>query len=149
MDAEQLNFLSRRFPEYALMTDFLFLVNIISFKTFQSSSRLEILTGFSEVIYLLTFAWLSIWDVLFRGFTSPTLLYHRLTHVVYMFSSEKCSPEDESHLSMQGLWVPEGEDVKIPVAIKVLREATLQKANKEILDVSFFFNYNKLQDDKL
>lgn len=39
---------------------------------------------------------------------------------------------------MQGLWVPEGEDVKIPVAIKVLREATLQKANKEILDVSFY-----------
>lgn len=37
---------------------------------------------------------------------------------------------------MQGLWVPEGEDVKIPVAIKVLREATSPKANKEILDVS-------------
>lgn len=36
---------------------------------------------------------------------------------------------------MQGLWVPEGEDVKIPVAIKVLREATSPKANKEILDV--------------
>lgn len=35
----------------------------------------------------------------------------------------------------QGLWVPEGEDVKIPVAIKVLREATSPKANKEILDV--------------
>lgn len=39
-------------------------------------------------------------------------------------------------MSIQGLWVPEGEDVKIPVAIKVLREATLPKANKEILDVS-------------
>lgn len=40
-------------------------------------------------------------------------------------------------MSIQGLWVPEGEDVKIPVAIKVLREATSPKANKEILDVSF------------
>lgn len=38
-------------------------------------------------------------------------------------------------VSIQGLWVPEGEDVKIPVAIKVLREATSPKANKEILDV--------------
>ena len=39
-------------------------------------------------------------------------------------------------VSLQGLWVPEGEDVKIPVAIKVLREATSPKANKDILDVS-------------
>ncbi|XP_062844135.1 epidermal growth factor receptor [Trichomycterus rosablanca] len=37
----------------------------------------------------------------------------------------------------KGLWVPEGEDVKIPVAIKVLREATSQKANKEILDEAY------------
>ncbi|XP_072296981.1 epidermal growth factor receptor [Eucyclogobius newberryi] len=37
----------------------------------------------------------------------------------------------------KGLWVPEGEDVKIPVAIKVLREATSPKANKEILDEAF------------
>lgn len=37
----------------------------------------------------------------------------------------------------QGLWIPEGEKVKIPVAIKELREATSPKANKEILDVSF------------
>uniref|UniRef100_A0A3B5ARF5 Receptor protein-tyrosine kinase n=1 Tax=Stegastes partitus TaxID=144197 RepID=A0A3B5ARF5_9TELE len=35
----------------------------------------------------------------------------------------------------KGLWIPEGENVKIPVAIKVLREATSPKANKEILDV--------------
>lgn len=41
---------------------------------------------------------------------------------------------------MQGLWVPEGEDVKIPVAIKVLREATSPKANKEILDVRTLFH---------
>ncbi|TNN27515.1 Tyrosine-protein kinase transforming protein erbB [Liparis tanakae] len=40
----------------------------------------------------------------------------------------------------KGLWVPEGEDVKIPVAIKVLREATSPKANKEILDVRFVFS---------
>lgn len=40
---------------------------------------------------------------------------------------------------MQGLWVPEGEDVKIPVAIKVLREATSPKANKDILDVGSLF----------
>uniref|UniRef100_A0A668AWW5 Receptor protein-tyrosine kinase n=1 Tax=Myripristis murdjan TaxID=586833 RepID=A0A668AWW5_9TELE len=37
----------------------------------------------------------------------------------------------------KGLWVPEGEDVKIPVAIKVLREATSSKANKEILDEAY------------
>uniref|UniRef100_A0A8C4H575 Receptor protein-tyrosine kinase n=1 Tax=Dicentrarchus labrax TaxID=13489 RepID=A0A8C4H575_DICLA len=37
----------------------------------------------------------------------------------------------------KGLWVPEGEDVKIPVAIKVLREATSRKANKEILDEAY------------
>lgn len=43
-------------------------------------------------------------------------------------------------LNMQGLWVPEGEDVKIPVAIKVLREATLPRANKEILDVSLLIH---------
>ncbi|XP_034496386.1 epidermal growth factor receptor [Ailuropoda melanoleuca] len=34
----------------------------------------------------------------------------------------------------KGLWIPEGEKVKIPVAIKELREATSPKANKEILD---------------
>lgn len=36
----------------------------------------------------------------------------------------------------QGIWIPDGENVKIPVAIKVLRENTSPKANKEILDVS-------------
>lgn len=40
-----------------------------------------------------------------------------------------CSPQ-------QGIWIPDGESVKIPVAIKVLRENTSPKANKEILDVS-------------
>lgn len=34
------------------------------------------------------------------------------------------------------MWAPDGENVKIPVAIKVLRENTSPKANKEILDVS-------------
>lgn len=65
----------------------------------------------------------------------------RESQAVYMFWSDDCSYEDDLNLFTQGLWVPEGEDVKIPVAIKVLREATLQKANKEILDVSccFFF----------
>lgn len=37
----------------------------------------------------------------------------------------------------KGLWVPEGESVKIPVAIKVLREATSPKANKEIMDEAY------------
>ncbi|KAJ8012241.1 hypothetical protein DPEC_G00066640, partial [Dallia pectoralis] len=37
----------------------------------------------------------------------------------------------------KGLWVPEEENVKIPVAIKVLREATAHKANKEILDEAY------------
>lgn len=43
---------------------------------------------------------------------------------------------------IQGLWVPEGEDVKISVAIKVLREATSPKANREILDVSYITLYH-------
>ncbi|XP_063768804.1 melanoma receptor tyrosine-protein kinase-like isoform X2 [Eleginops maclovinus] len=37
----------------------------------------------------------------------------------------------------KGLWIPEGEDVRIPVAIKVLREATSPKANKDILDEAY------------
>uniref|UniRef100_A0A665VA60 Receptor protein-tyrosine kinase n=1 Tax=Echeneis naucrates TaxID=173247 RepID=A0A665VA60_ECHNA len=37
----------------------------------------------------------------------------------------------------KGLWIPEGESVKIPVAIKVLREATSPKANQEILDEAY------------
>lgn len=35
----------------------------------------------------------------------------------------------------QGVWVPEGENVKIPVAIKVLRDGTCPNNNKEILEV--------------
>lgn len=37
---------------------------------------------------------------------------------------------------LQGIWTPDEETMKIPVAIKVLRENTSPKANKEILDVS-------------
>ncbi|XP_067233336.1 epidermal growth factor receptor-like [Chanodichthys erythropterus] len=37
----------------------------------------------------------------------------------------------------KGLWIPEGEGVKIPVAIKVLREVASPKANKEILDEAY------------
>eukprot|EP00064_Thunnus_orientalis_P014425 superscaffoldBa00002497_g14469 len=37
----------------------------------------------------------------------------------------------------KGLWIPDGENVKIPVAIKVLREATSPKANQEILDEAY------------
>ncbi|KAM9715657.1 receptor tyrosine-protein kinase erbB-2 [Menidia menidia] len=37
----------------------------------------------------------------------------------------------------KGMWAPEGEHVKIPVAIKVLRENTSPKANKEILDEAY------------
>ncbi|KAL1006430.1 hypothetical protein UPYG_G00072270 [Umbra pygmaea] len=37
----------------------------------------------------------------------------------------------------KGMWVPEGECIKIPVAIKVLREAPSPKANKEILDEAY------------
>ncbi|XP_009073294.1 PREDICTED: receptor tyrosine-protein kinase erbB-2-like, partial [Acanthisitta chloris] len=36
----------------------------------------------------------------------------------------------------KGIWIPDGESVKIPVAIKVLRENTSPKANKEILDLA-------------
>ncbi|XP_066515135.1 receptor tyrosine-protein kinase erbB-4-like, partial [Hoplias malabaricus] len=34
----------------------------------------------------------------------------------------------------KGIWVPEGETVKIPVAIKILNEATGPKANVEFMD---------------
>ncbi|XP_061614431.1 melanoma receptor tyrosine-protein kinase-like isoform X10 [Phyllopteryx taeniolatus] len=37
----------------------------------------------------------------------------------------------------KGLWIPDGENVKIPVAVKVLREATSPKANQEILDEAY------------
>ncbi|KAM4705113.1 epidermal growth factor receptor [Rhinophrynus dorsalis] len=37
----------------------------------------------------------------------------------------------------RGLWIPEGENIKIPVAIKELREATSPKANKEVLDEAY------------
>lgn len=37
----------------------------------------------------------------------------------------------------QGVWIPDGEDIKISVAIKVLRENTSPKANKEILDEAY------------
>jgi L1 cell adhesion molecule len=34
----------------------------------------------------------------------------------------------------KGVWVPEGENVKIPVAIKVLSEGTCPSQNKELLE---------------
>lgn len=37
----------------------------------------------------------------------------------------------------KGIWIPDGEDIKIQVAIKVLRENTSPKANKEILDEAY------------
>ncbi|XP_059088184.1 epidermal growth factor receptor-like isoform X2 [Tigriopus californicus] len=37
----------------------------------------------------------------------------------------------------KGVWVPEGENVKIPVAVKVLREGTGTSANKEILEEAY------------
>ncbi|XP_037610496.1 receptor tyrosine-protein kinase erbB-2 isoform X1 [Sebastes umbrosus] len=37
----------------------------------------------------------------------------------------------------KGVWAPDGENGKIPVAIKVLRENTSPKANKEILDEAY------------
>lgn len=37
----------------------------------------------------------------------------------------------------KGVWVPEGENVKIPVAIKVLREGTGTNINKEILEEAY------------
>ncbi|KAJ7984445.1 hypothetical protein DPEC_G00354910 [Dallia pectoralis] len=37
----------------------------------------------------------------------------------------------------KGVWAPDGENVNIPVAIKVLRENTSPKANKEILDEAY------------
>ncbi|KAL4667193.1 hypothetical protein H8959_005882 [Pygathrix nigripes] len=35
----------------------------------------------------------------------------------------------------KGIWVPEGETVKIPVAIKILNETTGPKANVEFMDM--------------
>ncbi|KAF7664063.1 hypothetical protein LDENG_00191000 [Lucifuga dentata] len=37
----------------------------------------------------------------------------------------------------KGVWAPDGENVKIPVAIKVLRENTSPRANKDILDEAY------------
>ncbi|NXI33276.1 ERBB2 kinase, partial [Sterrhoptilus dennistouni] len=56
-------------------------------------------------------------------------------------STEGCDPPCSAppHLLVppQGIWIPDGESVKIPVAIKVLRENTSPKANKEILDEAY------------
>jgi serine/threonine protein kinase len=38
---------------------------------------------------------------------------------------------------LQGVWVPEGENVKIPVAIKVLREGTGANSSKEFLEEAY------------
>ncbi|MEQ2245114.1 Receptor tyrosine-protein kinase erbB-4 [Ilyodon furcidens] len=38
----------------------------------------------------------------------------------------------------KGIWIPEGETVKIPVAIKILNETTGPKANVEFMDVSIY-----------
>lgn len=37
----------------------------------------------------------------------------------------------------KGVWVPEGENIKIPVAIKVLREGTHPNTNKEFLEEAY------------
>lgn len=37
----------------------------------------------------------------------------------------------------KGVWVPEGENVKIPVAIKVLREGTCPSTNKDFLEEAY------------
>ena len=36
--------------------------------------------------------------------------------------------------AVQGFWIPEGENVKIPVAIKVLQDGTSPNQNKELLE---------------
>lgn len=38
---------------------------------------------------------------------------------------------------MTGVWIPEGQNVKIPVAIKVLREGTGANTSKEFLDEAY------------
>merc|ERR1740128_898186 len=37
----------------------------------------------------------------------------------------------------KGVWVPENDNVKIPVAVKVLREGTGSNTNREILDEAY------------
>ena len=63
------------------------------------------------------------------GDTSKDFLEGRGLHLAALSCSHPPLPA-------QGIWIPDGENVKIPVAIKVLRENTSPKANKEILDVS-------------
>uniref|UniRef100_A0A286ZV23 Receptor protein-tyrosine kinase n=1 Tax=Sus scrofa TaxID=9823 RepID=A0A286ZV23_PIG len=58
-------------------------------------------------------------------------LFLRRRHIVRKRTLRRLLQERE------GLWIPEGEKVKIPVAIKELREATSPKANKEILDEAY------------
>lgn len=45
------------------------------------------------------------------------------------------------------MWTPDEETMKIPVAIKVLRENTSPKANKEILDVSWSASQTSYQEE--
>ncbi|KAF5922620.1 hypothetical protein HPG69_017994, partial [Diceros bicornis minor] len=63
-------------------------------------------------------------------------------HECYTFIEITCTesllkvPFNLNFFSPQGIWVPEGETVKIPVAIKILNETTGPKANVEFMDVS-------------
>jgi serine/threonine protein kinase len=41
------------------------------------------------------------------------------------------------HTFLQGVWVPEGENAKTPVAIKVLREGTGVNSSKEFLEEAY------------
>ncbi|RXN12354.1 receptor tyrosine- kinase erbB-2-like protein [Labeo rohita] len=64
-----------------------------------------------------------------------------LALLVFYLRRQKHHKKKETRRRMQqeheGVWAPDGENVKIPVAIKVLRENTSPKANKEILDEAY------------
>lgn len=63
-------------------------------------------------------------------------VYTLYTFRVYFYGPCMMSPLCFSLCVYQGIWIPEGESVKIPVAVKVLSETTGPKANAKFMDVS-------------
>lgn len=43
------------------------------------------------------------------------------------------------YVSLKGFWIPEGETVKIPVAIKTIQDSTGRQTFAEITNVTTFF----------
>ena len=67
--------------------------------------------------------WIKIGPILFLVNVSKVIAYIQVAYNYFKWLSQ-----------FQGIWLPEGENVKIPVAIKVLQEGTSDNQTKELLE---------------